>query len=390
MTVKYDLHYKNKSKYFIKKNFEPSINKINSVVFDCDGVLIDCKKSYNRNIGLTINKLFKLLTSNDIPVKSIPTSLIDNIRMSGGFNNDWNTTYILSLKILSLSSKDFLENFSNILKIANTNHVNDPYDRISHVREEIKPFKDKFSNKNIMNIDKKLFSFSKQLDESGLKGAENKIFSDPNVDTNALYQFKKFLCHPGTFDNNIVAILFDELFYGSKLYYKIHNIPRKFTNVNGSIDSEKILLDKKQLNSTVKLFGKKNIGIASGRGSVGAFYTLKGFKKYFNPDACIFLEDMYEQQLKNKSIGKPSPYSLLTVSKSLSKKGKILYVGDSAEDILMTQKANKKSNRFVFAAIYGDSKINKKDQVFQSLGADIIVKNVNDLLHLIGDYYALR
>ena len=118
--------------------------------------------------------------------------------------------------------------------------------------------------------------------------------------------------------------------------------------------------------------------------------SLKGFKKYFNPDACIFLEDMYEQQLKNKSIGKPSPYSLLTVSKSLSKKGKILYVGDSAEDILMTQKANKKSNRFVFAAIYGDSKISKKAQVFQSLGADIIVKNVNDLLHLIGDYYALR
>ena len=166
--MKYDLHYKNKSKYFIKKNFEPSINKINSVVFDCDGVLIDCNKSYNRNIGLTINKLFKLLTGNDIPVKSIPISLIDNIRMSGGFNNDWNTTYILSLKILSLSSKDFLENFSNILKIANTSHVNDPYDRISHVREEIKPFKDKFSNKNIMNIDKKLFSFSKQLDESGL------------------------------------------------------------------------------------------------------------------------------------------------------------------------------------------------------------------------------
>ena len=94
--------------------------------------------------------------------------------------------------------------------------------------------------------------------------------------------------------------------------------------------------------------------------------------------------------MNNKSIGKPSPYSLLTVSKSLSKKGKILYVGDSAEDILMTQKANKKSNRFVFAAIYGDSKISKKDQVFQSLGADIIVKNVNDLLHLIGDYYALR
>ena len=56
----------------------------------------------------------------------------------------------------------------------------------------------------------------------------------------------------------------------------------------------------------------------------------------------------------------------------------------------LSKKANKKSNRFVFAAIYGDSKISKKDQVFQSLGADIIVKNVNDLLHLIGDYYALR
>ena len=42
------------------------------------------------------------------------------------------------------------------------------------------------------------------------------------------------IIYPGTFDPihnghiNIAkraAILFDELFYGSKLYYKIHNIP---------------------------------------------------------------------------------------------------------------------------------------------------------------------
>ena len=390
MILQYNVYYKNNSKYFIKKKFESNIDKINSVVFDCDGVLINCTNSYNRNIGLTINKLFKLLIINDIPVKLISASLIDNIRMSGGFNNDWNTTYILSLKILSLSSKDFLNKFGNVLKIANSNYVNDPYARISYVRREMKPFKDKFYNKNIMNIDQKLFSFVKKFDESGIKSAEKKIFPYVNEKNNTLYQFKTFLGHPGKFDNNVIAILFDELFYGPQLYYKIHNNQRKLTTTKGSINSEKILLDKKQINSVVKLFGKNNIGIASGRGSVGAFYTLKGFKKYFNPNACIFLEDMYEQQLKNKSIAKPSPYSLITVSKSLSKKGKILYVGDSTEDILMTKKANKKSNRFVFAAIYGGSRVAKKDQVFQYLGADIIVKNVNDLLHLIGDYCAIR
>ena len=70
----------------------------------------------------------------------------------------------------------------------------------------------------------------------------------------------------------------------------------------------------------------------------------------------------------------------------LKAKGDILYVGDSMEDLLMTQAADSDNNRYLFAGIYGTSRSEKnKIKLFMDNKADIIISNINDIPELISD-----
>src|SRR5919112_6170694 len=74
---------------------------IGCIIFDIDGVLIDVTKSYNEAIKKTIHfvvgSMIKKYNLKDV----VTDKIILKFRQTGGFNNDIDTSYAISLALLS-------------------------------------------------------------------------------------------------------------------------------------------------------------------------------------------------------------------------------------------------------------------------------------------------
>src|SRR5438445_1893531 len=73
------------------------LKKVDAVAFDCDGVLIDARRSYDATIIAVVEMLVKELTGLRLRIAKVAPILIAAIRRTGGFNSDWDTTYALTL-----------------------------------------------------------------------------------------------------------------------------------------------------------------------------------------------------------------------------------------------------------------------------------------------------
>ncbi|KAG2474680.1 MAG: hypothetical protein NPMRth3_4370001, partial [Nitrosopumilales archaeon] len=84
-----------------------SLNDVDAIIFDCDGVLIDVTNSYDEAIIKTTDFILKeyAKVSNAIPVTS---QIIDAFKKTGGFNDEVDLTYasIISLTAAKKLNKD--------------------------------------------------------------------------------------------------------------------------------------------------------------------------------------------------------------------------------------------------------------------------------------------
>jgi HAD superfamily hydrolase (TIGR01548 family) len=87
--------------FFIKPEARPLLKKVDALIFDVDGVLLNVHRSFWDVILITTKKYLKLISikSDFIPRKSH----IKLLKMAGGFNNDWDVTSALVLVSLSYS-----------------------------------------------------------------------------------------------------------------------------------------------------------------------------------------------------------------------------------------------------------------------------------------------
>src|SRR5438132_8035672 len=73
------------------------LKKVDAVAFDCDGVLIDARRSYDATIKAVVELMVKELTRVRLRIAKVAPQLVAVIRRTGGFNSDWDTTYALTL-----------------------------------------------------------------------------------------------------------------------------------------------------------------------------------------------------------------------------------------------------------------------------------------------------
>jgi phosphoglycolate phosphatase-like HAD superfamily hydrolase len=356
---------------------EISMKKIadaNSIVFDCDGVLIDASKSYNKAISETVSYLLGIFFGNKIKASPITEDVIFAFRKTGGFNNDWNTTYIVIMFVMSKIPEQLFDAYSRIFKKANRQEAIDPYARLGFAKRAI-------SNEKLgividRRITNELIDFAGKLDFKGLQTAEKIILKGSAPKVRMLKLMKRFLCYPEDVTKSIIVSVFDEHFYG-KLFKKVHGIDAKLGIERGTIENERLLIEKATLSKLEEKFDR-SIGMATGRGSIGTFFTLGKVKDYLNPKALVFLEDIDPKDLEKK-YGKPEPYALLKSSEPFANGASVIYVGDSAEDSIMARRANK-TKEFIFAAICGRGSLSeKKFDMFYKQKADIIASSVNDI-----------
>jgi len=105
---------KQESIYF-QNNIEDQINDIDSVIFDCDGVLIDVTKSYDLAIKKTTAFILKEIVNID-DCDTVTSQIIDGFKATGGFNDEVDLTYAA---ILSLTAANKLNKPGNnfVLKV---------------------------------------------------------------------------------------------------------------------------------------------------------------------------------------------------------------------------------------------------------------------------------
>lgn len=320
---------------------------IDYIIFDIDGVLIDVKKSYNEAIKNTVQFVVRNLIKKDLK-DLITDQIILKFRQTGGFNNDTDTSYAIILALLSYQD---LQN---------------------------------------ANLEKFLIDVADHADETGIDSVEKYIkkLTSNGTFPNYLKNIDKildYLNYPGKVGDSIVSTVFDEFFYGQELFLKRYKIKSKYYFGKPLIENDRIVITDNTIRKLIERFNSK-IAMVSGRSKIAAAYALDNKFYLLNEKNSIFLED------EDRKFAKPNPYGLKKVINKINTRNDILYCGDSVEDLIMARRAEEELNQkniktktsIVFCGIYGCS--SNKDELiskFMEKKADIIIKSVNDLPHIL-------
>ncbi len=349
------------SHVYIRSGVMQDLERIDAVIFDCDGVLIDTKDSYDLAVLYTANRLTLKIMGLDNPGELYSRDDLYTLRSTGGFNNDWDLTYALVAYTFSLNR---VEKIEKILIDASKRSIDTKLGYLEKRSNEYNP----------PEID----VLANNLNETGLKSLKRYFKENGLVDFVSVLD--EFLVYPGGVGESLVTTMFEEVFCGADLYRKIYGRePVFFFEAEGLIENEKILVKESTLKK-LSNYVEGKLGVASGSLKAQAEYVLKPFLAYLRRQACIWMDDVDEEERKTgrKSLHKPNPYSLIAAATALESEG-VLYVGDTQADIIMARNAGKTLDVF-FAGVYADTaKPEKTKTDFMKAGADLVMPSVNSL-----------
>ncbi|MEM2130472.1 MAG: HAD-IA family hydrolase [Candidatus Bathyarchaeia archaeon] len=379
---------------YIRKDRLSMLKQVDGIVFDCDGVLVDIRDSYNKAIKKTVAYILEAILCTKIPENFVSDEIIFLFRRTGGFNNDWDTVYGILMFILS----SLPSNIRKILmqQIQKIDLKQEPSKRLSYVK---KATEKELSNNALDNtfFEEALFNlkvFTESLNDSGTVSVDENLLrkEGSQKDFTIFYSALKEFLHPqAKVGISAISTIFEEFFQGAELYNRTFGIQPCFNLGTGMIENEKLIIKPEALEKLSFLLGKNRLGIASGSRIEPAKYVLGNLVTKFNPEATIFLETTEEAEYKlsqdkgvSINLKKPEPFSLLKAVEGFKEYNCILYVGDSIEDALMARKALEAGKNLVFAGVYQYSSLaNLARDGFLEFGCDMVIPSVNDLPYII-------
>ena len=308
---------------FISDKINQKIPKFDSIIFDCDGVLVDIRKSYDYAINKTISAIMKDLFDDNVS-EVINSKILYSLKASGGFNDEVAVVYT-AIVTLTASKK-----------------TNIPFEKL-------------------------IIDVIENSDESGINSIDN-FFMKSNID---LTEIKNKLDYTNSRKESYIHKMFNQLFYGPKLYEEIFSEKSLFSE-KPLIDKDEIILDEDLMSKLKNRFGEK-ISTVTGRGIFAFSYSMKDFLENFDIKHSVFLED------RSLDLAKPNPDSLIESISGINSKC-VLYVGDSMEDLKMVEKCNAKGLDVSFCGIYGSSdEPELKYELFRKNNASFILESIQEL-----------
>ena len=85
---------------YMDDSIKNEIKKLDAIIFDCDGVLIDVTKSYDLAIQKTTQFIVANMANISNPI-TIDSKIIDGFKSTGGFNDEVDLTYAVILSIIA-------------------------------------------------------------------------------------------------------------------------------------------------------------------------------------------------------------------------------------------------------------------------------------------------
>ena len=262
-----------------------------AVIFDIDNVLVDTRRSYLDTIRWTV-EIF--LTYGKVPFfcpghKSRDPQLlsredVDQFKLFGGFNDDWDCCYGLLVYLLNLRVK-------------------------SRTLEALK---------RTINM----------------KGLARKATQRPLRVSGVVKMFGV----TGLVTIERIARIFQEVYLGKELFEPLEKQRATYWKKRGLLHLEKPIF-RKSILEKLKQHGI-GLGIATGRPRFEAQYALKNFGLLDCFEAITTIDDVKKAEVQLKqSLRKPHPYSVLETAKKMGPKKRFLYVGDLPDDILAAREA---------------------------------------------------
>ncbi|MDC0208064.1 HAD-IA family hydrolase [Nitrosopumilus sp.] len=303
---------------YVDDSFDPP--KFDSIIFDCDGVLVDITNSYDQTIVKTAKYVLETLAKINDSIQ-IDFKIIDGFKSTGGFNDEVDLTYAAILSIVAA--------------------------------KKLKKDQTEFINLVIDNSD-----------STGIKSVETFIKDQTDIS-----EIIEQLSYPGSHKDNILYQIFDQLFYGPELYSKLFKNTSKFSEP-GLIENDVVIFNNDLADKLENKFHNQ-ISMVTGRGKESVKYSLKNLLDKFDLQNSMFLED------EPRELAKPNPQSLVNSITGMNSKS-CLYVGDSMEDFIMAKKATILGNNTTFCGIIGTSKNpDEKLQLFGENEAILVLDSIN-------------
>ena len=308
---------------FTSNEIVQKISKLDSIIFDCDGVLVDIRKSYDSAINKTISAIMKDLFGDEIG--NILTSKTHfGLKAAGGFNDEVAIVYAVVMTLVA-------------------------------------------SKKSKTNFEKLIVDVINNANESGINSIDD-YFSNQNID---LSEIKSKLDYENSRKISYIHRIFNQLFYGPLLYKEIFDETSQFSQ-DPLIDLDDVVLDENLMYKLKNRFGTK-ISTVTGRGNFAFSYSLKNFLNDFDMKHSVFLED------RPLDLAKPNPKSLIESISGIDSKCS-LYIGDSMEDLMMVEKCKELGYDVSFCGIYGSSdEPELKYELFRKKNASFILESIQEL-----------
>ncbi len=291
-------------------------SKLDMIIFDIDGVLLDVRESFRQAISQTVQFYFNQILNWEVSQLLITPDETQMFKLAGGFNNDWELTYTAVLFVLV---KSYLLQTKDPVKLKN--------EKLS-----LSEFLDKVGKEG-----------------GGLKTAQTKLFK--NLSKEIENNVKK------EWDIDRIKKIFQEIYAGVDYCQKLYGFIPEYIQEKGLLNKEKKLIEAEEINS---LRVKK--GILTGRTKEEMELALKftGLDKIIQTELQLY---------DNGSWQKPNPLCLeILAERANSQLG--LYMGDTTDDlktVLNFKQANSKKE-FLSAQICR----NKEEMdFFLDMGADI-------------------
>jgi HAD superfamily hydrolase (TIGR01549 family) len=327
------------------------LGKVDAIAFDCDGVLIDARRSYDETIRVVVETMVEGMTGVKLRLARAMPRLVATIRRTGGFNSDWDTSYALTL----------------FAQVALGQRKGGRGAKSSRATEALTSITGRFGS---------------APRERGQEAVDSFLESEFPSMKESLEKAREYLGYSRTPPEGRMTTVFDELYFGAALYEKVHGV-KSSGRTKGLIEFERTLVDRKTLESLEKKLGGGRLAMITGRPYAGTEHSLGKLMRYFDKDASIFIGDAdidLDLRAEYDRMRKPSPDALLRACEKLSSET-LLYVGDSAEDLMMVKNAKRRGvEGLLFAGVYQTSPV-QADQAsfFEREGSDLVVETVNQI-----------
>ena len=358
--------------YYVRRDRLGELAKVDVVVFDCDGVLLDVRESYSRAVARTTSIFVETLTCFRVPEELFDPKLNRAYKRTGGFNNDWSLTYAFTMRTLAELPEKSLSKLKGVAEESL---------RIESLPERFEYLKDNpvETEVPVEILYPALTSFVEELDSSGWETVDRLLLDQIGSEV------KDALGFPGGVDEGLVATIFEEILSGVELFERNFGIKAIIgAEGPGFIENETLVLEEETLEALTGLLGGARMGVASSSLTSTAMHVLGDSISRIREDARVWHETVDDAQKKKGVTGlhKPHQFPLLKASEPFKPYEKVLYVGDTMADRIMVGNAGEP--RFLFAGV--TENVHGPDAAredFLSSGSDIVAPTVNDLPEIL-------